>query len=128
MPKNSPRARSAYPTDALVRALMADALHGALLLDPQGRLADANAAAERLLGFTLARARGKELATLLRSVVSGDDLARELYRRTRTEREAVLHTSGAGEVQVVLRGYRLGRPPWLLVTLQDLTSVLRMQQ
>ena len=128
MPTHPLRARGAPPRDDLVRALMDDAQHGVLLLDPKGRLADANAAAERLLGFTRTRARGKPVAPLLTTVVAGDDLAREVFRRARFERETVLHPRGGGEVPVLLRGYRLGRPPWVVVTLQDLTQVLRMQQ
>jgi two-component system sensor histidine kinase HydH len=128
MPKNPPRARGALPKDALVRALMADAQHGTLLLDSLGRLVAANAAAEKLLGFTLARHRGKAVTRLLQAVVAGDDLPREFLRRARTEREAVLHTSGAGEVQVLMRSYRIGSPPQVLLTLQDLTSTRRMQQ
>ena len=117
MPTPSSRARGAPPRDDLVRALMDDAQHGVLLLDPQARLADANPAAERLLGFSLARLKGRPVADLLQTVVAGDDLAREVYRRARFEREAVLHPKGGGEVPVLLRGYRLGKPPWVVVTL-----------
>ncbi len=128
MPTKAPRARSAPPRDELVRALMDDAQHGVLLLDPRARLSDANPAAERLLGFALARWRGKPAAPLLQTVVAGDDVVREVVRRARIERETVLHPQGAGEAPVLLRGYRLGAPPWVVVTLQDLTQVLRMQQ
>jgi signal transduction histidine kinase len=107
---------------------MDDAHHGALLLDPRGRVVDANAAAERLLGFSLARQRGREAAPLLRTVVAGDDLTRDVYRLARAERETVLHSAGGGEVQVRVRSYRIGRPAWALVTIQDLTQVRRMQQ
>jgi two-component system sensor histidine kinase HydH len=107
---------------------MDDAQHGVLLLDPQGRLADANAAAERLLGFAFGRHKGKPAAPLLQTVVAGDDIAREVFRRARFEREAMLHPKGGGEVPVLLRGYRLGKPPWVVVTLEDLTQALRMQQ
>jgi signal transduction histidine kinase len=44
------------------------------------------------------------------------------------EREAVLHTPGAGDVPVLLSARRIGRPAWVLVTLRDLTSMWRMQQ
>ena len=66
MPTQSPARQWRAPQrDQLVRALMDDAQHGALLLDPQGRLAEANAAAERLLGFSLARQRGKPAGAML---------------------------------------------------------------
>jgi len=122
------RAKGAPQRDPLVRALMDDAQHGVLLLDAQGRLADANPAAERLLGFSFARLKGRPAAPLLQSAVAGDDLAREVFRRARFERETVLHAQGGGEVPVLLRGYRFGKPPAALVTLQDLGQVLRMQQ
>ncbi len=129
MPRTTSRARGAPPRDELVRALMDDAQHGVLLLDPQARLADANAAAERLLGFVLARWKGRPAAPLLKTAVAGDDVARELFRRARFEREAVLHPQrGGGEVPVLLRAYRIGRPAWVLATLEDLTSAIRMQQ
>jgi two-component system sensor histidine kinase HydH len=127
MPKTA-RARGALPNQGLVRALMEDAPHGVLLVDARARLADANPAAEQLLGFSLARLRGRDASPLLRTVVAGEDLARDVLKRARLEREAVLHTPGGGEVQVLVRGYRIGRPPWALVTLQDLTQVRRMQQ
>ncbi len=128
MPTSRSRASGAPPRETLVRALMDDAPHGALLLDPQARLVDANASAERLLGFSLARLRGKPGADLLRTLVAGDDLVRECFRRARTEREAVLHGPGGGELQALVRGYRLGKPAWLLITVHDLSQVRRMQQ
>jgi signal transduction histidine kinase len=39
----------------------------------------------------------------------------------------VLH-SPAGELPVRLNSYRIGRPPWVLLTLRDLTQMRRMQQ
>jgi two-component system sensor histidine kinase HydH len=107
---------------------MDDAQHGVLLLDAHARVAEANAVAERLLGFSLARARGRPVAPLLQTVVAGDDLAREVFQRARLEREVMLHPPGGGEVPVLLRGYRFARPGGALVTLQDLTVALRMQQ
>lgn len=128
MTDKSLRARGAPPADSLVRALMEDARHGVLLLDPEGGIADANPAAEKLLGFALARLRGKPATELLQSVVPGDDLAREVFRRARFERETVLTPQPGGEVPVLLRAWRIGSPAWALVTLQDLTQMLRMQQ
>ena len=127
MTTKAPRAMGALMRDHLVRALMEDAQHGTLLLDPQGRLAEANPAAERLLGFSLTRQRGKPAGEMLRTVVTGDDVVGEVYRRSRTEREALLHGPGGGELQTLLRGYRLGKPPWVLVTVQDLSQIRRMQ-
>jgi signal transduction histidine kinase len=107
---------------------MDDAQHGVLLLDPKACVVDANAVAERMLGFALARAKGRPVAPLLRTVVAGDDLGREVMQRARFEREVMLHPAGGGEVPVLLRGYRLGRSGGAVVTLQDLTVALRMQQ
>ncbi|HTR97973.1 MAG TPA: ATP-binding protein [Candidatus Acidoferrales bacterium] len=127
MPDRPSRARRAPPWEPLVRAFMDDARNGVLLLDSSGRLAAANAAAGRLLGFAPARERGRPAAPLLRTAVAGDDLAREVFRRSRLQREALLQAPG-GEVQALVRSYRLGRPPWVLVTLEDLAQVRRMQQ
>ena len=127
MTQTPPRARGALARDALVRALFEDTANGLMLLDPAARLVHANPAAEKLLGFSLRGQRGRSVEPLLRTLVPGDDLVRELYRHARLEREAVLHTRGAGEVQVLLRSNRIGRPPWVLLTAQDLTQVRRMQ-
>jgi len=59
--------------------------------------------------------------------VAGDDPVREAFRAARTEREAVLSTPDGQESPVLLRSYRIGRPPWLLITLRDLTHLRRMQ-
>ena len=128
MPTKTPRAMGAPIRDHLVRALMDDAQHGALLLDPQGCVADANPAAERLLGFVLARHRGRGAAEVLRPVIGGDDVVREVYRRARSEREVLLRGPGGGELDTLVRSYRLGHPPWVLVTVQDLSQIRRMQQ
>lgn len=122
------RLRGAPPADALIRALMDDANSGVLLIDPRQRVVECNVAAERLLGQSSARLRGAEAAGVLRTVVAGDDLVREAFRVARGEREVVLHPSGGGEVPVLWRSYRIGRPAWALVSLQDLTQLRRMQQ
>lgn len=127
MPKTT-RPRGAPPADALIRALMDDANSGILLIDPRQRVAECNPAAERLLGQSAARLRGAEASSLLRTVVAGDDLVREAFRAARSEREVVLHSAGGGEVPVLWRSYRIGRPAWALVSLQDLTQLRRMQQ
>jgi signal transduction histidine kinase len=82
----------------------------------------------KLLGVTLERARAAESSALLRTGVAGEDLARDVFSASRLEREAVLHTPAAGDVPVLLAAVRIGRPPWALVTLHDLTSTRRMQQ
>lgn len=127
MTRQDPRARSAPPWEALVRALMDDAATSVLVIDPRWRVVEANGAAERLLGLSVAQLRRAEPEALLRTVVAGDDLLRDARRHARIEREAVLHTPRAGEVPVLVRTYRLGRPAWLLVCLHDLTQMRRMQ-
>ncbi len=128
MPTRTMRRAAAFPLDPGFRALMEDAESAVLVLDPEGRVASANPAAIRLLGSTPARVHGAEAATLLRTVVPGEDLAREVFASPRLEREALLHTPGAGEVPVRLTASRFGRPAWALLTLHDLTSMWRMQQ
>ncbi|MFN8586449.1 MAG: ATP-binding protein [Candidatus Eisenbacteria bacterium] len=129
MPRPTPaRASGAPPTEALVQALMEDAAAGALLVGPDGRIARANPAAERLFGTTLARLRGALASDVVRTVVAGDDLVREAFRTAHGEREAVLQAASGGEVPVRVRTYRFGKPAWVLVTLHDLTQMRRMQQ
>lgn len=127
MTRRAPRARSAPPWEALVRALMEDAETGVLVLDPDSRVRAANAAVERLLGLGGPQLRHAAAGDVLRTVVAGDDPLRDARRRVRTEGEVVLHTPGAGDVPVRLRTWRVGRPAWLLVTLNDLTRLRRMQ-
>ena len=128
MPTRTLRRTTAFPLEAGFRALMDDAESGVLVLDPDRRVAEANPAALKLLGVTLDRARTAEASALLRTGVAGEDLARDVFAAARLEREAVLHTPGAGDVPVLLAALRIGRPPWALVTLHDLTSTRRMQQ
>jgi signal transduction histidine kinase len=59
--------------------------------------------------------------------VAGDDPARDAFRRATTERDVVLATS-AGEVPVLLRSIRIGRPPWAVILLRDQTRMRRMEQ
>ncbi len=128
MPTRTPRRTDAFPFDAGFRALMDDAESGVLVLDSSRRVASANPAALKLLGTTLARARAADASVLLRTVVAGEDLAREVFASARLERETLLHTPGAGDVPVLLTASRFGRPAWVLVTLHDLTAMWRMQQ
>lgn len=128
MPTRTLRRTDAFPLDAGFRALMDDAESGVLVLDSRRRVASANPAALKLLGTTLARARAADASVLLRTVVAGEDLARDVFASARLEREALLHTPGAGDVPVLLTASRFGRPAWVLVTLHDLTSMWRMQQ
>jgi signal transduction histidine kinase len=106
---------------------MEDAETGVLVLDPRSRVVEANAASERLLGLSAAQLRRTDASELMRTVVAGDDLVREAWRVARTEREVVLHTPRAGDVPARVRTYRLGHPARVLVTLQDLTQMRRMQ-
>ena len=101
---------------------------GVLLVDPSGRLAGANREAVRLLGLSSARIRGTAATQWVRTVVAGDDPVGEAFRSARRERETVLLTRARGEVPVLLRTRRVGRPPWVVFTLRDLTQTQRMQQ
>src|SRR5262249_61061439 len=112
----------------LFEALLADTDHGVLLLDPDRRIARINAAAAAMLGTTVSRARGNPAAPLLATVVTGDDPVREGYRHRVGESEAMLMTQRGGELPVTIRTFRLGTPPWLLVTLRDQTGERRMQE
>jgi signal transduction histidine kinase len=122
-----PATNRAAPAEALNRVLMADAESAVLLVDPRGRIADINAAGLRLLTLTPARARGRAAADVLRTVIAGDEVVTEAFRSARLDREAWLHSPG-GEIPVRLHGYRIGRPPWVVLTLRDLTQTRRMQQ
>ena len=122
-----PGANGAAPVEALSRALMADTEDAVLLVDPGGRIADINAAGLRLLTLTPARARGRAASDVLRTVIAGDEVVPEAFRSARLDREAWLHSPG-GEIPVRLHGYRIGRPPWVVLTLRDLTQTRRMQQ
>jgi two-component system, NtrC family, sensor histidine kinase HydH len=128
--KRAPRAAAVRmpPPDALIRALMSDVDAGVLLLDPRGRVALLNPAAERLLGLRAARARGRDARALLRTALPGDDPVGDLARRARTERETVLLGEGGVEVPARLRGMRLGTSGWALFTLHDLTRARRLQE
>jgi signal transduction histidine kinase len=119
--------RGAPPEEAIVQALLGEADAGVLLVDPAGRVARINRAALRLLGVSARRAHSGQAAKLLRTVVPGDDPVRDAFAASSTERDAVLHVGTGGEVPVLLRSYRLGQPPWALVTLRDLTQMRRMQ-
>lgn len=111
-----------------MRALLDHEDLGILVIDPQGRVAQANAAVLRLVGTTPSRARGESASELLRTVVSHDDPVAEAFRVAVMEREAVLHARGGAEVPVLLRSRRVGKPPWLVMAIRDLSQSRRMQQ
>jgi two-component system, NtrC family, sensor histidine kinase HydH len=60
--------------------------------------------------------------------VLGDDPVAETFGAAMTEREFLLAPRGGGEVPVLLRGFRFGRPARVLLVLRDLTQPRRMQQ
>ena len=122
------RAEGTAPVESAGRLLMADVEHGVLLLDPRGRVTAANPAALRLLGLRGSTVRGRVASGLVRSVVLGDDPVAETFRAATTEREMLLAPRGGGEVPVLLRGFRFGRPARVLLVLRDLTQPRRMQQ
>jgi two-component system sensor histidine kinase HydH len=116
------------PIAAMFDVLLSESESGIVLLDPDRRVAQINAAAAALLGTTPARARGAAAAELLRAVIPGDDPVGEGYRLRTTDREAMLVSQKGGEVPVWLKTHRIGSPPWLLVTLRDLTQLRRMHE
>jgi two-component system sensor histidine kinase HydH len=126
-PRESRRAAVVSAAD-LFEALLADTENGVLLLDPDRHVARVNAAAASMLGTTVSGARGAAAAALLATVVPGDDPVAEGYRRRTSEYESMLVTQRGGELPVSIRTFRLGSPPWLLVTLRDLTGVRRMHE
>jgi two-component system sensor histidine kinase HydH len=128
--KRAVRARKegTAPGETAGRLLMADVEHGVLLLDPRGRVTAANPAALRLLGLDGTGVRGRAASALVRTVVPGDDPVAETYGAAVTEREILLAPRGGGEVPVLLRGFRFGRPARVLLVLRDLTQPRRMQQ
>jgi len=122
------RRGSRVPHDGVLHALLDHEDVGILLIDPHGRVAEANPAVLRLLGTTAARANGGLATELLRTVVSGDDPVAEAFRISVMEREAVLHARGGAEVPVLLRSRRVGKPPWLVMAIRDLSQSRRLQQ
>jgi two-component system sensor histidine kinase HydH len=114
--------------ERLVQTLLQDNDAGVVVLDPAGRVRDLNAVAARLLGVSVGRARGSRAAELLQTAVAGDEPVRDAFRRGRTEREVVLIARSGGEVPVLLRSARIGRPPWVVLTLRDQTRMRRMEQ
>jgi signal transduction histidine kinase len=98
-----------------------------MLLDGQGRVVRINPEARRVLALAPGSRSVGPAGQLVRTVVAGDDPLAEAWRVAALEREAVLHTA-AGEVPVLLRTRRVGRPPWLVVTLRDLSQLRRMHQ
>jgi PAS domain S-box-containing protein len=122
------RPPAAVSAENLFEALLADTENGVLLLDSERRIARLNAAAASMLGTTASRACGSLATTLLGTVVAGDDPVAEGYRHRTGEREAMLVTQRGGELPVSIRTYRLGRPPWVLMTVRDLTALRRMHE
>ncbi len=126
--RREPRGTAVVSAADLFEALLADTENGVMLLDPDRRIARINAAAASMLGTTVARARRATATTLLTTVVAGDDPVGEGYRRRVSETETMLVTRRGGELPVAIRTFRMGSPPWLLVTLRDLTRVRRMHE
>src|SRR5258706_4286912 len=128
MPVKARRSAARIPRDGLVRALMDHDDLGVLLLDPKGRVVEANAAVLQFVGRPASRAIGDNASELLRTVVPGDDPVREAFRATAMEREAVLQVRVGGERPVLLRSRRIGKPPWLVMVIRDLSQSRRMEQ
>ena len=107
---------------------MEDAETGVLLLDPGARVRRINRPALRLLSLRAPQARGLHASQLLRTAGAHDDLLAEAYRAASGEREGVLVAQDGSEVPVLVRTYRVGRPPWTLLTLRDLTQLKRLRE
>ena len=127
LPTKLPRRAGPSP-EALARALMEDAETGVLLLDPAARLKRINRPALRLLAISAAEARGVHASRLLRTAGAHDDLLAEVAGPKGGERESVLVARDGSEVPVLVRSYRIGRPPWTLLTLRDLTQMKRLRE
>jgi signal transduction histidine kinase len=121
-------ARPRPPLAALLEALVSGSEAGVLVVDPFGTITSVNPTALRILALGASRVRGARAENVLRTVVVGDDPVRDAFRASHTERETVLVTGAGGEVPLLLRSVRVGRPPWLLLTLHDLTQMRRLQQ
>jgi len=120
--------RTGPSPEALARALMEDTETGVLLLDPGARLKRINRPALRLLALRESQARGLHASRLLRTAGAHDDPLAEGSRAVRGERESLLVAHDGTEVPVLVRSYRLGRPPWTLLTLRDLTQMKRLRE
>jgi two-component system sensor histidine kinase HydH len=114
--------------DALARILISDTESGILILDSDSRIAVANGPALRMFGLPLAKVHRRPAADLVRSLVAGDDPVENGFRCARTERETVIVGPGGGEIPVLLRTYRWGRPPRLMMSFRDLSQTRRMYQ
>ncbi len=121
-------AEGSAPIETIARQLLDDGDHATLLVDPEGHVALLNPAARRLFGITGTRGRGRNASELVRTPVPGDDPVQELRAAGTLERELMLVTPEGAEVPVLLRGWRLGRPPWLALVLRDRTQARRMQE
>jgi signal transduction histidine kinase len=122
------RAPSRVPYDLLARTLLSDSESGVLVLDPGRRVAAINPAARRMLGAPTGKVAPGVASQLLRTVLAGDDLVASAYRTAKSEREAMIVGPGGGEIPVLVRTYRIGRPPWVVISLRDLTQARRMHQ
>jgi nitrogen-specific signal transduction histidine kinase len=101
---------------------------GVLVLDPRGRVRSVNATAERLLGLRARLALGEPGSSFVRTAVAGDDPVRDARASARTERETVLLRPDGSGTPVLIRSWRIGRPPWVLLLLHDLGQQRRMQE
>jgi len=126
----APRRRpgAGVPAEALLDTLLDDLDTGVIALDPERRVVVCNDVARRMLQAPAGGRAARPAASLLRSVVPGEDLVREGFARARTERETVLLGRHGAEVPVLLATHRVGKPPWLLITLRDLSRMRRSQQ
>ncbi len=122
------RSRTGFPFESALRILMRTSEAGVLVLDPRGRVRSVNDAAQHLLGLRPRQALGEPGSSFVRTVVPGDDPVREARAAARTERETVLLRPDGAGTPVLIRSRRIGRPPWVLLLLRDLTQQRRMQQ
>ena len=110
-------------------AVLASMVEGVLAIDADERVLSMNAAAARLLETDAARAEGRLLPEIVRSIDLHKVVAGVLATRQPVEGEVVLRDRGPRHLRVygtVLRGDPDGRPGALLVV-HDVTEVKRLE-
>ena len=113
-----------------LEAVFAGMVEGVLLLDTDERVAELNQAAARLLVTTVDDARGRTIAEVIRNAALQDFVARTFASETAVEDDLAIQVGGK-EVHLQVHGLRLegraGRPRRLLIVLNDVTRLRRLE-